>query len=570
MIYRRNKIANPHLDDVSLESENQQNFLGLVGQNRLKRIKKVLVANRGEIALRVQRACRKLNVPAVLVASEADQDIFYARAADELVHIGPSISSQSYLNISRLIDVAKEYGCNAIHPGYGFLSENPDFAKAVEEAGLIFVGPTSTAIEALGSKTRARDVARSVGVSVTDGSGGGLNDEQLIKSAKKIRFPLLIKAVGGGGGRGMRVAKSIEDLKELLPIARSEGKKFFGSDDVYLEKFIEKPRHVEVQILADSFGNVLHLGTRDCSTQRRNQKLIEEAPAPGLSDKLRDRLHKAAVNIAKKVKYTGVGTAEFLISGDRFYFLEMNTRIQVEHTVTEQITGVDLVEQQLLVADGQRLKLRQSKLRFVGHSLEFRICAEDVLNGFTPSLGKITVFDVPEGPGIRLETGYSKGDEVGAFYDSMIAKLIVTASSRAEAIVNAEYILNRVKITGVKTNVDFHKLMLRLTSFKDAPVNIQYLSEGIDEELIERVERAYESSISSTGLPKGAFKQEKVFYRSSHNNEIYELGLITCGDGNFIAALLKRDRVDLDFAVRSNSPQAALRGLCNLTSFSRC
>lgn len=563
MIYRRNKIANPHLDDVSLESENQQKFLGLGAYNRLKKIKKVLVANRGEIALRIQRACRKLNVPSVLIASDADQEIFYARSADELVNIGPSPSSQSYLNINKLIDVAKESGCNAIHPGYGFLSENPEFAATVEEAGLIFIGPTSNAIDALGSKTKARDVARSVGVSVTEGSGGGLNDDQLIKTAKKIRFPLLIKAVGGGGGRGMRVVKSIDELKDMLPIARSEGRKFFGSDDVYLERFIDKPRHVEVQILADNFGNVLHLGTRDCSTQRRNQKLIEEAPAPNLSDKLRDRLHKAAVNIAKKVKYTGVGTAEFLISGEKFFFLEMNTRIQVEHPVTEQITGIDLVEQQLLVADGQRLKFKQSNIKFVGHSLEFRICAEDVLNGFTPSLGIISEFDAPEGLGVRLETGYSKGDEVGAFYDSMLAKLIVTASCRAEAIVKAEYILNRMNISGITTNLDFHKWMLRLTSFKESPVNIQFLSEGLEEDLLERVERSFESSISSTGLPQETFKHEKVFYRSSNKNLIYELGLITCGDGNFIAALLSKDRVNLKFAVRSNDPQAALRGVIN-------
>lgn len=558
MIYRRNKISSPHLDDVSLKSENQHNFLGLAGGKNLKLIRKVLVANRGEIALRVQRACRKLGISSVLMASDADLEIYYARVADELVHIGPSASAQSYLNIAKIIDVAKETGCNAIHPGYGFLSENAEFATAVEEAGLIFIGPTPKAIEALGSKTKAREVARSVGVAITDGSGGGLNDEQLIKTAKKLRYPLLIKAVGGGGGRGMRIAKSADELRELLPVARSEGKKFFGSDDVYLERFIEKPRHVEVQILADQHGHVIHLGTRDCSTQRRNQKLIEEAPAPNLSDKLRDKLHKAAVQIAKKVKYTGVGTAEFLVSGDKFYFLEMNTRIQVEHPVTEQVTGVDLVEQQILAADGQRLRLKQSDIKAVGHSLEFRICAEDVLNGFTPSLGKIVDFDIPEGDGIRLESGYYKGDEVGAFYDSMIAKLIITAGSRAEAILNAEYILNRVKISGVTTNVDFHKWMLRLTHFKDAPVNIQFLNDGITEDFNELVKRGYENFSASDVIPIGMFKQERVFFRLSGNNEFVELGLITCGDGNFIAALMKKDRVDLELAVRSNSPHAAL------------
>ncbi|RIL02551.1 MAG: hypothetical protein DCC75_13255, partial [Proteobacteria bacterium] len=405
------------------------------------KINKVLIANRGEIALRIKRACRKLGIRSAAIVSEADKNSLFAREAEELYVIGPAPARESYLAADKIIAAAKELGCDAIHPGYGFLSENAEFARKVIDNGLVFVGPSPESIEALGSKTKARAHVKRFGVPVTPGSEGGLSDQRLVELAAQIGFPVIVKAVAGGGGRGMRIVNSAGELTQILPRARAEALKNFASDDVYLEKFIEQPRHVEVQILGDAFGHVIHLGTRDCSTQRRHQKLVEEAPAPNLSSDLRERIHMAAVNAAKSVSYQNAGTAEFLVKGEEFYFLEMNTRIQVEHPATEMVTGVDLVELQLKVAQGERIPWSQDQITFDGHAIEFRIYAEDPANNFAPSPGRITRLKRNDAPYVREDIGFSEGDEISLHYDAMISKLIVKGENRSDAIAKSIAIL---------------------------------------------------------------------------------------------------------------------------------
>lgn len=435
----------------------------------------MLIANRGEIALRVQRACDKLGIRSVMIASEPDKGLWYARQAHELVVIGGAPARESYLAIDKIVNTALENGCDAVHPGYGFLSENADFAQAVEDAGLTFIGPSPEMIRVLGDKVAARARALQYDVPMTPGSPGGLTDEELVAQADKIGYPVIIKAVAGGGGRGMRIVSSAAEMRELLPRARAEALKNFSNSDVYFEKYIVNPRHVEVQIFGDAHGNLVHFGTRDCSTQRRHQKLVEEAPAPDLSDDLREAIHTAALNVARSVQYKNAGTAEFLVKDGKFYFLEMNTRIQVEHPVSEIITGTDLVTLQLEVATGEPLPMKQSDIKFTGHAIEFRVYAEDPKSNFSPARGRITSLRRPKRPWIREDYAYEEGDDVSLHYDAMMSKLIVIGDSRSEAISRSVEALTEYKVGGVATTRDFHRWLLLSTSFSHAPLDINYV-----------------------------------------------------------------------------------------------
>lgn len=449
------------------------------------RIVKVLIANRGEIAVRIQKACDSLRIPSTCVASEPDKTAFFARNAHELSIIGPASAKESYLNIDKLLLTASKHGCNAIHPGYGFLSESHEFAKRVEDEGLIFIGPRSEVIRNLGSKTEARKRAISLGVPCSLGIAGGLNDEELIKGVKKVGFPIIIKAVAGGGGRGMRIVKSEAELQGSITTARNEALKGFGSADIYFEKFIESPRHVEVQIFGDNYGHIVHFGTRDCSTQRRNQKLIEEAPAPFLDNKLREKIHAAAVSIGKGFNYSNAGTVEFLVKDKEFYFLEVNTRIQVEHPVTEEITDTDLVALQIRIANGEKLPFKQKDIKFNGHAIEFRMCAEDSSSGFLPTSGLIEKYEFLKEQPARHECGFSEGDSISTHYDGMFAKIIVKGATRNEAIVRSEKILKNLSLQGLKTNLDFHRWMLRHSSFQNRPVDIHFVQREFNQKCLE-------------------------------------------------------------------------------------
>jgi acetyl-CoA carboxylase biotin carboxylase subunit len=441
------------------------------------KIKKLFIANRGEIARRVKRACDALSIPSVLAVSDPDRESLAARESAELAYLGGSTARDSYLDIDKIITAAKESGCNAIHPGYGFLSENSDFVERVEKEGLIFVGPSSASIKALGNKPNARKAAKNAGVPITEGSDGITGDAELLAAAKRVGFPIILKAAAGGGGRGMRIVRQESEFAESLERARAEGLKNFGSAEVYFEQFIEEPRHVEVQLFGDSHGSVIHFGTRDCSAQRRHQKLVEEAPAPFLSSETRERIHEAAVKAAKSVGYTNAGTAEFLVKGDKFYFLEINTRIQVEHPVTEIITGIDLVQLQLKVAMGEPLPLTQQEVTFTGHAIELRINAEDPSEGFRPALGKIGRWQRVCESYVREDFGYESGDTVHPYYDSLISKVIVYGSSRAEVLAKTFHTLRSYVVEGLPTSLAFHKWIV---------CNEQFQRDGIDIGYVER------------------------------------------------------------------------------------
>lgn len=453
----------------------------LMGEHK---IKKVLIANRGEIAVRIQRACRKLGIASVSVASEADARSYFARQAEELVVVGPPPAKDSYLNIPKLVATALERGCDAVHPGYGFLSENADFARAVIEAGLLFVGPDPASIETLGSKTKARAQVTKFGVPCTPGTPGDLDDDALVGAATAIGYPVIIKAVAGGGGRGMRVVNSADEMAAILPRARGEALKNFSNAAVYAEKYIANPRHVEVQVFGDAHGNVVHFGTRDCSSQRRHQKLIEEAPAPLLAPAVRAGVETAAVQAARSVGYKNAGTAEFLVCGNDYYFLEMNTRIQVEHPVTEVVTGVDLVELQLRVAQGEPIPYAQSDITTTGHAIEFRIYAEDPLKNFAPAIGRIAALNRPTAPFIREDYGCEAGDEISPHYDAMISKLIVSGATRAEAIERSIQALTEYSVSGLATTLDFHRWILREPAFRRGGFDIGFVERTFSAESV--------------------------------------------------------------------------------------
>ena len=418
---------------------------------------KILIANRGEIAVRIIRACKEMNIKTVAVYSEADKESLHTKLADEAVCIGPASSQKSYLNIKNFIGAANITGADSIHPGFGFLSENAQFAAICKESNIKFIGPSSEVIDMLGNKSNAKDMMKKAGVPVIPGSDGSVSG---IKAAKdvceKIGYPVILKAASGGGGKGIRIVEREQDLEQAYNIVKQEAKISFNDDEIYIEKFIKNPRHVEIQILADEHGNVIHLGERDCSIQRRHQKMIEETPSTAIDEKLRNKMGDAAVRAAKVAGYTSCGTVEFLVDSDRnFYFMEMNTRIQVEHPITEERTGIDIVKEQIKIAGGETLKVRQREVKFRGHSIECRINAENPSKNFMPCPGKITGLYLPGGNGIRIDTSIYEGYTIPPFYDSMIAKIIVYGNTRNEAIAKMKRALEELVIEGVETNRDF-------------------------------------------------------------------------------------------------------------------
>lgn len=441
--------------------------------------RKILIANRGEIAVRIIRACRDLGVSPVAVYSEADSRAVHVGLSDEAVCIGPATSIQSYLNIPAIIDAAKATGAEAIHPGYGFLAENADFAQAVTEAGLTFIGPGAAAMTIMGSKTSARRAAVEAHVPIVPGTVEPLNSiDEARKIAEQFGYPVMLKASAGGGGKGMRLVASVNELRSALEGAQSEAASAFGDSSVYLEKAIERPRHIEIQIFADNHGNVVHLGERECSIQRRHQKVIEECPSPINDPGMRDRMGLAAINLARAVNYVGAGTVEFLVADTtrEFYFLEMNTRLQVEHPVTELVTGIDLVREQITVANGAGLSFKQADVRWNGHAIECRVYAEDPENGFFPSPGRITHLHVPCGPGIRDDSGVEANSEVSIHYDSLISKLAAWGRTRDEAIDRLRRALDEYEVGGIKTTLPFFREIVRDAEFKSGQLDTGFIS----------------------------------------------------------------------------------------------
>ncbi len=422
---------------------------------------KVLIANRGEIAVRVIRACRELGVQTVAVYSDVDRAALHLRHADEAYHIGPPLARDSYLRVERVLDVAARSRADAVHPGYGFLAERPDFAQVVIDAGLVWIGPPATAIGAMGDKVTARKTVEAAGVPVVPGTELDLHDDALSVAADFVGFPLLIKATAGGGGKGMRLVERREDFERALHSARREAQAAFGDGAVYLEKVIADARHVEIQLLADQHGNVIHLGERECSIQRRHQKLIEEAPSPIVDEALRQKMGAIAVQAGHAINYVNAGTIEFLLDRDRnFYFLEMNTRLQVEHPVTELVTGIDIVKAQLRIARGRKLHVTQDDVRINGWAIECRVNAEDPFNGFLPSTGRVDAITLPTGPGVRVDTGVYEGFEITPYYDPLVSKLICWGETRAEALLRMRRALEEYRIMGIKTNIPFHQRIL--------------------------------------------------------------------------------------------------------------
>ncbi len=442
--------------------------------------KKILIANRGEIAVRIVRACRELGVDSVAVFSEADRQSLHVRYADEAYLLGPAPARDSYLRVDKIIAIARECGADAIHPGYGFLAEREGFAQACEEAGITFIGPKPSAIAAMGDKAEARATVTRAGVPIVPGTEGegSLNDPDLLVIAPRIGFPLLIKATSGGGGKGMRYVNTLEEMPALLHAARREAEAAFGDGNVYLEKLVEGARHIEFQVLADQHGNVLHMGERECSIQRRHQKLVEEAPSPIMDEDLRRRMGEVSVKAAQAINYVNAGTIEFLVDKDRnFYFLEMNTRLQVEHPLTEVITGVDIVMEQIRIARGRQLSYTQDDIRLNGHAIECRINAEDPYNDFVPSTGTILHSLVPTGPGVRVDTGVLPGFEITPYYDPLIAKLIVWGETRGQAILRMRRALEEYRIVGVHTNVPFHQTLMDSHRFMGGQYDTRFVEE---------------------------------------------------------------------------------------------
>ncbi len=446
----------------------------------MKQIKKLVIANRGEIALRILRACRQLGVLTVALYSEADRNAKYVRLADEAVCIGPAPATQSYLNTASVIAAAEVTGARAVHPGYGFLSENADFAEQVEQSGFIFVGPVADTIRTMGDKISAIAVMRAAGVPCVPGSDGAIPDSQddIVALARKIGFPLMIKASGGGGGKGMRVVYEEKQLLESVHTTRKEAQAAFGNGVLYMERFLEKPRHIEFQVLADTFGNVIHLGDRDCSMQRRHQKVIEEAPAPGITEQQRNAIGARCTQACVEIGYRGVGTFEFLYQDGEFFFIEMNTRIQVEHPVTEMITGIDLLQEQIRVADGEKLRFAQEDIRLQGHAFECRINAEDP-DTFLPCPGQISQYHMAGGPGVRVDSHVYSHYSIPPYYDSMIGKVITHGMHRSEALARMKGALQEMVIDGIKTNLPLHRQLLEDAEFVKGGCDIHYLEKSL-------------------------------------------------------------------------------------------
>ena len=444
-------------------------------------VEKVLIANRGEIALRIIRSCRELDIATVAVYSTVDKKALHVQLADEAVCVGDSLSNKSYLNIPNILAAATSRGVDAIHPGYGFLAENDKFAEMCNDHGITFIGPSPNAIRSMGDKSTAKETMERVGVPTVPGSKGLLSSvEEAYEMAQEIGYPVIIKATAGGGGRGMRLVENKANLEKMFKAAQGEAEAAFGNDGLYMEKFIKKPRHVEIQILADRSGNVVHLGERDCSVQRRHQKLLEESPSPAINHSLRKKMGNAAIAAAKSISYEGAGTVEFLVDDDNnFYFMEMNTRIQVEHPVTEMVTGVDLIAEQIKIAGGDNLGFTQDDIQLNGHAIECRINAEDPLHNFRPSPGKITGWLPPGGPGVRVDSHVYTGYEIPPFYDSLIGKLIVWGKDRNTAIKRMNRALNECAVTGIPTTINFHLSLLNKRKFMEGKIHTKYVEEEL-------------------------------------------------------------------------------------------
>ncbi len=453
--------------------------------------RKVLIANRGEIAIRVMRACRELEVKTVAVYSEVDKNALFAKYADEAHYIGPAPAPQSYLNMDSILDVAHKTGAEGIHPGYGFLAENPEFASRCEKEGIAFIGPTSYAIESVGSKIAAKKTMKAAGIPVIPGSENGISDfDEALDTADNVGYPVIVKASAGGGGIGMKVVRKNTELTQMIESARSVAKSTFGDATVFIEKYLEEPRHIEFQILADTFGNIIHVGDRECSIQRRHQKLIEESPSPIMTIDLRKRMGNDAVKAAAAINYTNAGTIEFLYSRGNYYFLEMNTRLQVEHPITEVVTGVDLAKEQLRIAAGEELTYEQKDIKQTGWAIECRLNAEDPLNNFTPAPGKLRRYRSSGGPGVRVDSGVHTGYTITPFYDSLISKLTVWGRDRNEAIARMKRALYEYIIVGVTTNIPFHKAVMNNEYFRRGELTTHFIE---DYNIIAQVEKIVEA-----------------------------------------------------------------------------
>ncbi|MCL2141972.1 MAG: acetyl-CoA carboxylase biotin carboxylase subunit [Methanimicrococcus sp.] len=489
---------------------------------------KVLVANRGEIAIRVMRACREMDIKTVAVYSEADNKALFAMYADEAAPIGPAPASQSYLNIEKIIEIAKQTGCDAIHPGYGFLSENYKFANRCAEEGIVFIGPPSLVIEKLGSKIESRKIAKKSNIPTVPGTEDAVhNVDEATAIAREVGYPVLIKASAGGGGIGMRVVNNEDEFKEALETTMRLAGSAFGDSSVFIEKYILAPRHIEIQILADKYGNVIYLGDRECSIQRRHQKLIEEAPSPIMTPELRKEMGEAAVRAAKAVGYENAGTVEFIYSNGKFYFLEVNTRLQVEHGITELITGIDLVKRQLRIANGEPLDIKQEDIHIHGHAIECRINAEDPLNDFLPSPGKIRRYRSSGGPGIRVDSGVHTGYTISPYYDSMISKLCAYGQTRDEAIERMKRALYEYVVIGVTTNIPFHKAVMENEEFVKGNLSTKFID---DNNIVDAVH-----NILKRDSAKGAT------LASALDNEEIVTAAITAAVGNYISHMTELD-----------------------------
>jgi acetyl-CoA carboxylase, biotin carboxylase subunit len=470
----------------------------------VKKINKILIANRGEIALRIMRSCKEMGISTVAVFSEADRNAPFVRYADEAVCIGPPASAQSYLDGKKIIEVCKKLKVDAVHPGYGFLSENAAFAREVEKNGLIFIGPPAEAMEMMGDKLSAKATAKKHNIPMVPGTEGAINDiKAAIKVAKEIGFPILIKASAGGGGKGMRVVENEGNLEEEVKRASSEAKSAFGDGAVFIEKYVEKPRHVEIQVLADKHGNIVYLFERECSVQRRHQKVIEEAPSTVLTPEIRKKMGECAVNLSKACGYVGAGTVEFLVDAKKgFYFLEVNTRLQVEHPVTEMITGIDLVKEQIKVAQGEKLSFTQEDLKISGHAIEVRVYAEDPANSFLPDIGRLETYRVPQGVGIRVDDGFEEGMDIPIYYDPMIAKLIAYGKDREEAIARLIRAIGEYKIIGVETTLPFCRFVVKHNAFISGDFDTHFAGKYFspDKLFSENEEEAFIASLVSAKL----------------------------------------------------------------------
>lgn len=482
-------------------------------------MKKILIANRGEIALRVMKTARKMGIKTVAVYSEADREAPHVKYADEAILLGPAPSSESYLVMEKVVQAAIDTGAEGIHPGYGFLSENSTFASMVEEAGIVFIGPRKKAIEIMGSKLAAKEAVKAYDIPMVPGIDEAITDIELAKDiASKIGFPILIKASAGGGGKGMRVVNNMDELPNQMERAISEATSAFGDGSVFIEKYVSSPRHIEIQILADNHGNIVHLFERECSIQRRHQKVVEEAPSAVLTPELRDKMGRAAILVAKSCNYVGAGTVEFLLDeNNNFYFLEMNTRLQVEHPVTELISGIDLVEQQIKVARGQQLSFSQEDLHIKGHSIELRVYAEDPYNDFLPSVGTLTRYDRPEGKDIRVDDGYESGMEIPIYYDPMIAKLVTYGKTRAEAIQKMSEAIDNYKIEGITTTLPFGKFVCQHEAFLNGNIDTHFVKKHFTPEAIRKDAQTNSELAAKIGLKLYLDRQQHLSVNQNTN-----------------------------------------------------